>query len=51
MKNINLVDKKTGKKIKWEMEEQSDKDLRKMKARQARPKFAGGTSGTKKKDA
>ena len=49
MKKINLVDKKTGKKIKWEMKETADEDLRKMKARQARPKFAGGTSGTKKK--
>lgn len=49
MRIINLVNKKTGKKIKWEKKEPMDDDIRKMKARQARPKFAGGTGGTKKK--
>ena len=48
MKKIVLNNKKTGKKITLIKQEPADEDLRKMKARQNRPKFAGGTSGTKK---
>ena len=49
MKKIVLKNKNTGSKITLTKKEPMDEDLRKMKARQARPRFAGGTAGTKKK--